>query len=158
MELLQDLISILAGNQSMTAAFQSRIFPHLVQALSVDPLSGKISNLQTAANAIDLIATLIKKVPDPLPSIYTKDVYPHIIRLLMEADDTGLLQNGQELLKALVDRDFFGICSSVCGGEIDGFQALLGFISKMLHPSESESCAIFIGPLTNKVPYTLYSN
>lgn len=151
MELLQDLFSILAGNQIMSAAFQTRIFPHLVQALSVDPSSGTISNLQRAATAIDLIATLIKKVPDPLPPVYTREVYPHIIYLLMQVDDTGLLQNGQELLKALVDRDFPGVCSSVCAREMDGFQALLEFISKMLRPSESESCAIFLGPLINKV-------
>lgn len=152
MELLQDLFSILAGNSAVSAAFQTQIFPHLIQALAIDPVSRNIVNLQSAATSIDLIATLVKKVPDLLPPIYTTQVYPHIVQLLMSADDTGILQNGQELLKALVDRDFAGICSStVVGGKVDGFQALLEFISKMLQPGESESCAIFIGPLISKV-------
>lgn len=133
----------------MSAAFQTQIFPHLTQALSVDASLGRI-NPQTAATAIDLLTTLIQKVPNPLPSVYTSQVYPHIVQLLLMVDDTGLLQNGQELLKAMVDRDFSGICAATCDGR-NGFEVLLEFIAKMLQPNESESCAIFIGPLITKV-------
>lgn len=140
----------------MSAAFQTQIFPHLTQGLSVDATLGRI-NPQIAATAIDLLTTLIQKVPAPLPSVYTSQVYPHIVQLLLVVDDTGLLQNGQELLKAMADRDFGGVCAARCNDR-DGFEALLAFISKMLHPNESESCAIFIGPLITKVFFLMFFN
>lgn len=58
---------------------------------------------------MDLIQTLIQNVADPLPAIYTAEMFPAVMSILLKVDDSGLLQNGQELLKTLVNRDMHGI-------------------------------------------------
>lgn len=151
MATLQDLFTILAGYESMSIQFQTQMFPQLISALTPpDASSGQQFNLQMAATSLDLISALVREVADPLPPVYTAQVYPHVIQMLLAVDDTGLLQNGQELLKALVHRDFNGIVSW-SNGERSGLEYLLDFIAKMLDPSEAEHCAIFLGPLITKV-------
>jgi importin-9 len=52
-------------------------------------------------------------------------------------------------LKALVNRDFAGISKVNLNGR-SGLDYLLEFIGKMLGPDQSESAAIFVGPLLTK--------
>jgi hypothetical protein len=147
MELLQELFTLMSANHFVAIPFQTRMFPVLVSSLSMEVVK---ANPQITFTSLDLITSLIKNVADPFPTVYTTDMYPNVIRLLLEVEDSGLLQNGQELLKVLVHRDFSGIMSIQIENRT-GLEYLLEFVSKMLAPSESESSAIFIGSLITKL-------
>ncbi|KAJ3353448.1 hypothetical protein HDU91_005888 [Kappamyces sp. JEL0680] len=145
MELLQELVATLASNKAIVVPFQTRMFPLLLSTF--DPLNRES---QLAATALDLMANLVKQVPDPLPPVYASQAFPLVIRLLLQADDSALLQNGQELLKIFVARDFAGIIALEDAGRT-GLDVLLEFIGKMLDPAGNESAAIFLGPLITKM-------
>jgi hypothetical protein len=147
MELLQELFTIMSANRFVAIPFQTRMFPVLVSSLSAEVVK---SNPQITFTSLDLITSLIKNVADPFPTVYTTDMYPNAIRLLLDIEDSGLLQNGQELLKVLVHRDFEGIKNLRIENR-SGLEYLLEFVGKMLAPSESESSAIFIGSLITKL-------
>lgn len=144
MELIQDLFLELSGNEEIAIPFQTRMFPVLVDALGLD------KGATLVASALDLVTSLIRQVPDPLPSVYTTQIFPKVIHIMLTVDDSALLQNGQELLKVLVHRDFAGVSGWSYDGR-SGLDYLLEFIGKMLRPEECESAAIFIGPLITKV-------
>ena len=94
--------------------------------------------------------SLIKNVGDPLPSIYTIELYPVIVTLLLQSDDSAILQNGQDVLCSLVNRDFDGILRS-SNHNVGGLDLLLQFIAKMLQPETNESSAMFVGKLVRKL-------
>ena len=91
--------------------------------------------------SLDLITSLVKNVSDPFPSVSTTDLYPNVINVFLAVQDSGLLQNDQELLKVLVHR-VYGRSS---------LDLLLEFTSKMLAPSESDSnSAIYLVGLSQR--------
>jgi hypothetical protein len=96
------------------------------------------------------VRSLIKNVPDPLPEIYTMEMYPIVMDVLLNSDESGLLQNGEEFLRILVHRNFRGILQW-SDGQKNGLELLLQFIAKMLAPNQTESGAIFIGNLVRKL-------
>jgi hypothetical protein len=147
MELLQELFTVLSANTYISIPFQTRMFPILISSLSAETVS---INPQVALTSLDLITSLIKYVSDPFPPVYTSDMFPKLMTLLLQVEDTGLLQNGQELLKVLVHRDFDGI-RNIQIQDKSGLEILLDFIAKMLRPEESESSAIFLGELITKL-------
>jgi importin-9 len=147
MELLQELFTAMSSNKFVAVPFQTRMFPVLLSSLSSQTIR---SNPQITLTSLDLITSLIKNVADPFPSVYTTDMFPILITMLLETEDSGLLQNGQELLKVLVHRDVNGIISIKVGNS-SGLDLLLNFISRMLEPNQSESSAIFIGSLITKL-------
>ncbi|KAJ3310538.1 Importin 9 [Boothiomyces sp. JEL0838] len=146
-ELLHELFSELSSNELMSVAFQTKIFPILSQAIDMEQVH---KNATISATALDFLTELIKNVPDPLPSAYTVDIFPKVIQMMLTVDNSGLLQNGQETLKVLVNRDLNGIIQWN-NGTRSGLEYVLEFIGKMLGPNESESSALFIGNLIIKV-------
>jgi hypothetical protein len=106
MELLRDIFTEMAANQFISVPFQTRMYPVLLQACTPEVL---LHNPNVSATALDLLQSLIKHVADPFPQVYTWQMYPKVMEILLTVDDSALLQNGQELLKTLVNRDFEGI-------------------------------------------------
>ncbi|KAJ3272055.1 Importin 9 [Terramyces sp. JEL0728] len=146
-ELLHELFTELSANELMSASFQTKMFPILSNAIDMEQVP---KNPTISATALDLLTELIKNVPDPLPNAYTIDIFPKVMQMMLTVDDSGLLQNGQETLKVLVNRDFNGI-AQWNNGNRGGLDYLLEFIGKMLAPTESESSALFIGNLIIKL-------
>jgi hypothetical protein len=173
MELVQDLFTILASNPGIlifdlplgiVVAFQTRMFPLLLSVFQQENVESSESNL--AATSLDLLTTLCKQVPGPLPLAYTQQAHPIVMKLLLEAEDAAILQNGQEFIRVLVARDFHGVVASrglaVDGigtytnvgssdPSISGLDLMLAFIGKMLDPQGNEGAAIFLGPLITKL-------
>ncbi|KAJ2997787.1 Importin 9 [Globomyces sp. JEL0801] len=147
MELVQEWFQELASNELISTPFQTRMFPILVSAISAEQYQ---ANSTLSAIALDLCTCLIQSVPDPLPSCYAQQLFPKVIEMMLSVSESGLLQNGQETLKQLVNRDILGIVQWSHNGR-SGLDFLLEFIAKMLLPEESESSALFIGELITKL-------
>ncbi|KAJ3324796.1 Importin 9 [Boothiomyces sp. JEL0866] len=146
-ELLHELFTELSANEQMSISFQTKMFPILSNAIDMEQVH---KNATISATALDLLTELIKNVPDPLPTAYTIDIFPKVIQMMLTVEDSALLQNGQDTLKVLVNRDFNGIVQWNNGNR-NGLEYLLEFIGKMLGPNESESSALFIGNLIVKL-------
>lgn len=146
MELVCELFVSLASNTKIVNAFQTRMFPILIESLK---LENGVSDFILVASSLDLLICLIKNVHDPLPEVYITQMFPVVMQLLLQATDSGILQNGQELLKALVNRDFNGILNLKHQGR-SGLDVLLEFVANMLQ-CESESSTIFLGGLISKL-------
>lgn len=123
------------------------MFPFLVSALSDESVN---KHPTLTATALDLLAKVICHVQEPFPSVYTTQVFPRIAKMMLYVQEDAILQNGQECLKLLVNRDFGGI-SSWSDGVNDGAQYIMKFILKLLDPCTSESSAIFVGELITKL-------
>lgn len=119
------------------------MFPFLVEALSNENVE---SNPSLTATALDLLASLIKNVRDPFPSVYTTQVFPRIVGMMLAVNEDALLQNGQETLKLLVTRDIEGIASWTDGVN-NGIEYVMKLILKLLDPNLSEPSSIFVGDL-----------
>lgn len=92
----------------------------------------------------------MKTVDEPFPSVYTTQVFPQLMSLILNVKEDTLLQNGTETLKLLVHRDFKGIASWT-DGKTQGFHLIVQFIAKLLDPSLNESSAIYGGDLVTKL-------
>lgn len=96
------------------------------------------------------MTALIKHAPDPFPPSYTTSVFPDLIKMLLVVDDQGILQNGQDAIKELVQRDISGLARWSDGAK-PGLDYIISFIAKLLHPEQSESAGIFVGDLIIKL-------
>ncbi|KAL2916357.1 hypothetical protein HK105_204113 [Polyrhizophydium stewartii] len=140
---IQDLISTMAASKS--TAFQERMLPHLAKGISQETLQQS-----PETTTLTLIETMLRKVPDPFPSIYVTELFPRTVHLVLVAGDSALLQNGGEVIKLLVQRDFAGL-SAWTDGTTSGIEYTMRFIAKLLDPAQSESAAVFVGELVTKL-------
>ncbi|CAG8679488.1 17254_t:CDS:10, partial [Dentiscutata erythropus] len=126
------------------ASFQARALPPLANIL--------INNTDSAvtASAIDLIASLVKGGPSPLPSPYIEHVFPPLMHLMLTTEDRSILQNGEICLKYFVQKDCTRIAEWTDVSGKTGLDYVIQFIAKSLQPTESES-ATFFGDLVVKL-------
>eukprot|EP00842_Homolaphlyctis_polyrhiza_P004388 jgi/Hompol1/4950/HPOL_004050-RA len=168
---LIDLIASMAT--SLNPAFQERMFPNFVASL--DPMALEQSpelvavrswsqpalylkatesnaNLQYSGpkTSMTLMATMIRKAPEPISPLYVQQLFPKVIQIVMTAKQSAIMQNGQEVIEMLVRRDFTSILNWT-DGQTTGLSHIMQFISKLLTPSVSESSASFIGSLITRL-------
>ncbi|CAG8579273.1 16087_t:CDS:10, partial [Dentiscutata heterogama] len=126
------------------ASFQARALPPLANIL--------INNTDPAvtASAIDLIASLVKGGPSPLPSPYIEHVFPPLMHLMLTTEDRSISQNGEICLKYFVQKDCTRIAEWTDVNGKTGLDYMIQFIAKSLQPTESES-ATFFGDLVVKL-------
>ncbi|CAG8673947.1 10649_t:CDS:10, partial [Racocetra persica] len=141
---LTDIFEELSSNVNAHASFQARALPPLANIL--------INNTDSAvtASAIDLIASLVKGGPSPLPSPYIEHVFPPLMHLMLTTEDRSILQNGEICLKYFVQKDCARIAEWTDVSGKTGLDYVIQFIAKSLQPTESES-ATFLGDLVVKL-------
>ncbi|CAG8772464.1 9844_t:CDS:10, partial [Gigaspora margarita] len=142
--LVTDIFEELSSNVDVHASFQARALPPLANIL--------INNTDPAvtASAIDLIASLVKGGPSPLPSPYIEHVFPPLMHLMLTTEDRSILQNGEICLKYFVQKDCTRIAEWNDVNGKTGLDYVIQFIAKSLQPTESES-ATFFGDLVVKL-------
>ncbi|CAG8541978.1 14752_t:CDS:10 [Acaulospora morrowiae] len=142
--IVTDLFETLASNLDAYAAFQARTLPPLANML--------LSNTDPAvtASVIDLISSLVKGGPSPLPSQYVEHVFPSLMHLMLTTEDREILQNGEICLKFLVQKDCDRIAQWTNETGTSGLDHVIQFIAKALQPNEGES-ATFLGDLVIKL-------
>ncbi|KAJ3091242.1 Importin 9 [Quaeritorhiza haematococci] len=147
-----DLFEALAANPNpaMSEAFRARMVPALCQAIvqPVQPGQDEEEVSGFRSSAIDFLKALIKN--GPASPLYISRAFPVLVHLLLATDNHNILQSGQECLKAMVQKDFAGIAQWSDGTQ-NGLQYTMQFLAKLLHPSQSESAAVFVGDLIVKL-------
>ncbi|TPX69623.1 hypothetical protein SpCBS45565_g02263 [Spizellomyces sp. 'palustris'] len=146
-EIIVDLFNVLAANKSMAVPFQEHMVPAVRDVLRLE----NVEKMPWAvATALTLMTALIKHIPEPFPPVYTNQVFPDLIQMLLVVDDHSILQNGQDTVKELVQRDLARIARWT-DGQKTGLDYVIQFIAKLLHPSQSESASIFVGDLVTRL-------
>ncbi|KAJ3043965.1 Importin 9 [Rhizophlyctis rosea] len=146
-DIITDLAKALASNQSMTSAFQERMMPAIKEALQ--PVNVQQAP-EVTAMALDILTSLIKAAPTPCPPMYSREVFPLVIQVLLGSEESAILQNGCDTLKSLVQRDFAGIVQWNDGTN-NGLHYTIQFVAKLLAPQQTESGSIFVGGLITKL-------
>ncbi|RKO89834.1 armadillo-type protein, partial [Blyttiomyces helicus] len=146
-DMVTDLFSALAANTFMAQAFHERMIPAIKDAMRMENISKMPS---VVATAIDLMHSLVKNAPEHLLPVYVTQMFPDLVRLLLTVEDHGILQNGQDAIKVLVQRDLAGIARWTDGSKT-GLDYVIQFIAKLLHPSQDESASIFVGDLITQL-------
>ncbi|CAI2183780.1 12083_t:CDS:10 [Funneliformis geosporum] len=141
---ITDLFESLASNTAAYAAFQSRALPSLVNIINNATESAAV------ASAIDLITSLVKGGPSPLPTSYVEHIFPSLIHLMLVHEDRSILQNGEVCLKYFIQKDCEHISQWVDSSGKTGLDYVMQYIAKSLQPCESES-ACFLGELVVKL-------
>ncbi|RHZ45257.1 hypothetical protein Glove_682g48 [Diversispora epigaea] len=142
--IVTDLFETLASNPEAHGAFQARTLPPLANILIVN------SDSAVTASAIDLISSLVKGGPSPLPKEYVEHVFPSLMHLMLTTEDREILQNGDICLKYFVQKDCERIARWI-NNETGrtGLDYVIQYIAKALQ-SENES-ATFLGDLVVKL-------
>ncbi|CAG8445061.1 3579_t:CDS:10 [Funneliformis caledonium] len=141
---ITDLFESLASNTAAYAAFQSRALPTLVNIINNATESAAV------ASAIDLITSLVKGGPSPLPTSYVEHIFPSLIHLMLVHEDRSILQNGEICLKYFIQKDCEHISQWMDSSGKTGLDYVIQYIAKSLQPSQSES-ACFLGDLVVKL-------
>lgn len=132
-----------------------RMFPFLVEALSAQTIA---NHPTITATSLDLLTLLIKGIPsmilgvnDPFPNVYTTQVFPRVISMMLSIElDDVIMQNGQETVKLLMQRDYPGL-AQWSDGNYTGSYYIAQFILRLLDTQTSESCAMYVGDLLTKL-------
>jgi importin-9 len=151
--LLLEVMQRLAKQPGCISGMQERLLPSLVQSLGMTEANDLERLAQRHALTLDMVATLVRYVPSPLPPDYVQHVLPVLLELLSRPDaDASVAQNGQQVLCLLVERDAPGILAwhhPVKGGT--GLEHILQWLAHLLQEQESESHALFVGPLITQL-------
>lgn len=137
---VQEVIHVLAQTPAAQALLARSLVP-IVAVLRAQPGSDTYG---IQASAIDMLATLVRACPTPLPDPLLGDAFPALVHVLATTDDAAALQNGCECLSA-----FLGVAAEqlVAGGAVD---AIISFVARILNLGSEES-AIFVGRLITKL-------
>ncbi|KAJ3014294.1 Importin 9, partial [Thoreauomyces humboldtii] len=146
-EIVIDVFTVLAANKLMVARFQERMVPAVRDVLTEE----NVHTMSAAvATAFTFMTALIRHAPEPFPAVYTTTVFPQMIKLLLKVEDHSILQNGQDTIKELVERDLPGLTRWTDGTKT-GLDYIIALVSRLLQPDHSESAAIFVGDLISKI-------
>ncbi|KAI9103094.1 armadillo-type protein [Phlyctochytrium arcticum] len=147
-EIIFDLFNILASNHHIAIPFQEKVIPAIRDVL-------KVENMEkmpwAVATALTFITALVKNVPEPFPTIYSQQIFPDVIRILLTVDDSGVLQNGEDTITALIQRDLPGIAQWRSEEGKSGLDYVIQLVAKLLQPSQSESASLFVGELVTRL-------
>ncbi|KAG0068374.1 hypothetical protein BGZ89_004825 [Linnemannia elongata] len=142
-----DFFDTLAANAIMNPLLNNRAIPVLCNAITPDN-----PDRATISAAVQLLRSLIRGGPSPLPAGYVAQFFPSLMAVLLSIDDRDVLQNGQECLKILIQKDVRQVAEwrDSASGKT-GLDLLIQFIAKLLDPSQTESAALFVGDLVSKL-------
>ncbi|CAB4420248.1 unnamed protein product [Rhizophagus irregularis] len=141
---ITDLFESLAGNTAAYSSFQARALPSLVNIIN------NVTDSAAIASAIDLIASLVKGGPSPLPSSYVEHIFPSLIHLMLIHEDRSISQSGEVCLKYFIQKDCGHIAQWTDTSGKTGLDYVIQYIAKALQPKESESAG-FLGDLVVKL-------
>ena len=138
--------------------FQERMFPHLAGLLTVESAEGAPESVVTA---LSLLAHMMRRAPDPFPRTYITEMFPRVMSIAFATDDAAILQNVEEVLKQMVQRDIQGLIELTDSQQVStsgnaagtsGLEYLIRFVAKMLQLGcVSESAAMYVGELISKL-------
>ncbi|KAG0276851.1 hypothetical protein BGZ95_006953 [Linnemannia exigua] len=142
-----DFFDTLAANPYMNPILNLRAMPVLCGAINPDN-----TDRVAVSAAIQLLRSLARGGPSPLPAGYVAQFFPSLMAVLLTIDDRDVLQNGQECLKILIQKDVRQVAEwrDAASGKT-GLDLLIQFIAKLLDPSQTESAALFVGDLVAKL-------
>ncbi|CAL1541790.1 unnamed protein product [Lymnaea stagnalis] len=145
--LVQDIVKVLAGNPSCTAAIQARFVPTLNSILNSD--SEKLSPGLVSVS-VEMVACLVRAVPLPLSDTMMSSFMP-VVHALLTTDDSATLQNGGECLRAFTSVALDQIIDLKDDYDNNGMHYTVQIIFKLLDPKTSEHTATFVGRLISTV-------
>ncbi|TPX42783.1 hypothetical protein SeMB42_g04991 [Synchytrium endobioticum] len=147
-ESVLDLVELLASNNDTAVAFQEIMIPEIVKVMASENAQ-KMPSIQAAG--IDLLNALLAQHGTGTVSPMYSRIFPELMQLLLNTTDIALLQNGQGLLKSILQRDASVITSWSNGAGVTGITLVMAFLGKVLDIEASESAGLFLGELIIKI-------
>ncbi|KAL7746557.1 hypothetical protein RI367_008084 [Sorochytrium milnesiophthora] len=147
--LTTDLLEALAGMPSLYPIVSERCLPVIESCIAS---YAQADNAHIVAGAVEALCNLVKHASAPLPRPLVDKMFPMLMHLLLTADESAILQNGQECLKyyAAVDLPSLLEWTSQATGQ-SGMDLVLRAISRILDPQQDEAAGFFVGDLITKV-------
>lgn len=118
----------------------SRVLPHIGPVLS----KPQQQPAGLVAGALDLVTMLLKNAPNDVAKAVYDTCFDSIVRIILQTDDHGEMQNGTECLATLL----YVVKQEVLSWGVDpGFvmRSLLDVASRLLDPDLESSGALFVG-------------
>lgn len=137
---VQEVLMQMAQTAALGSLLQRALVP-IVSVLRAPPSSDAYG---MQASAIDLLATLVRGCPAPLPAPLIDDAFPALMHVLSQTDDAGAMQNGCECLSMYL------IAGSDQLAHVNGIDQIFNFVARLMQTG-SEDAAIFIGRLITKL-------
>eukprot|EP00051_Salpingoeca_urceolata_P025866 m.471487 g.471487 ORF g.471487 m.471487 type:complete len:1047 (+) comp20377_c1_seq1:406-3546(+) len=143
---IEDLFGVCAGIPALCPRLAERAVPTLVSLIQKHNEPGYDN---VAPVAVDILTKLIQQFSPPFPMAAFNDAFVAIVSVMLVSDDSSLLQNGTECLRAfLVHADQVAGWSD---GKASALQYIVQVVSRLLHPEMNQHSALFVGKLLSSV-------
>ncbi|KAJ3327723.1 Importin 9 [Blyttiomyces sp. JEL0837] len=142
-ECVLDVFKALAKNAVVLQALQTRLLPSLLHTMSDYRVNE--TRAVTYVNALVLVTLFVRSNSSPLPPVYV-NVLPPLFNVMMVSGESMIMQEGQDLLKALILKDFNSV-AQWSDGTKTGLNYILDIIARLLADDADESGSMFVGSL-----------
>ena len=136
-------------------SIQNTVVPALVQILqtpiNTSPKKKGDDDLDDMrSDVLELLTTIIRKTPLPLPEAYISGVYNTVLNLTLSSSksSTAILQTGSECVTAFISQAYPQVSAFNING-VSSTTYILNLISKLLDPEVEEYGALYSGKLVS---------
>ncbi|KAI7859526.1 armadillo-type protein [Circinella umbellata] len=137
-----DLFESFAENPAYFPPLCARSFPFFDQVFKTPGNTPAV-----LASVVDLLTSLVRYGPSPLPNEFTDQMFPIVMQLGWSSEDEDVLQSVQECLKQYIIKDTDHIIQWNDGAGKSGMDYVIHFVARLLEPKNSASESLFVGDL-----------
>ncbi|KAI5847418.1 armadillo-type protein, partial [Tricharina praecox] len=139
---------IAEGAPDMYVPLCSKLLPLLMQMMDLDASGNEhpLINLAT-----EVLEALLRNGTSPLPQGLVANVMPRLSRILLESDDTDLVQSGCSSMKEIFRLDCDQLLKWNDATGKSGLEISLIIIDRLLRPEFSEGAAMEVGGLAAEI-------
>uniref|UniRef100_A0A672H6L7 Importin N-terminal domain-containing protein n=1 Tax=Salarias fasciatus TaxID=181472 RepID=A0A672H6L7_SALFA len=144
--LAQDIFKELAQIEGCQGPMQMRLIPTLVSIMQAPP--DKIPT-GLCATSIDILTTVVRNTKPPLSEMLVCQAFPVLAQCTLRTDDSTIMQNGGECLRAYVSVALEQIAQWRDEQGNSGLWYVMQVVNQLLDPRTSEFTAAFVGRLVS---------
>lgn len=144
--LAKDIFKELAQIEGCQGPMQLRLIPTLVSIMQAPP--DKIPT-GLCATSVDILTTVVRNTKPPLSEMLVCQAFPVLAQCTLRTDDSTIMQNGGECLRAYVSVALEQIAQWRDEQGNNGLWYVMQVVNQLLDPRTSEFTAAFVGRLVS---------
>ncbi|XP_048589409.1 importin-9 [Nematostella vectensis] len=153
--LIEDLFKELAMNSGCNKLLQQRFIPTVISIFQSPP---EKTPLGIHAVCIDVLTNIIKFSEPPLSDLLLNNVFPVLIKILLNSDDNAVLQSGGECLRMYLIAGAEQLYNWKDSEGNNGISYVIQGASHLLDPRGPEFTASFAGRLVTTLLHKVGKN
>ncbi|EDO40537.1 predicted protein [Nematostella vectensis] len=153
--LIEDLFKELAMNSGCNKLLQQRFIPTVISIFQSPP---EKTPLGIHAVCIDVLTNIIKFSEPPLSDLLLNNVFPVLIKILLNSDDNAVLQSGGECLRMYLIAGAEQLYNWKDSEGNNGISYVIQGASHLLDPRGPEFTASFAGRLVTTLVHKVGKN